>query len=334
MIGLRSTHSPKAVCDLVIVGAGPAGLAAAVYSASEGLATIVLDAVATGGQAGTSLRIENYLGFPSGISGSELAERAVIQAEKFGARINVPAQAAALERSDGHYLIKLDDGTAVSGRAVLIATGVRYRKLDVPRLKDFEGTSIFYAATQMEALLCRADPVAVVGGGNSAGQASLFLAQHAVKVHLLIRHGDLGRDMSRYLVDQIERNPGVEVLRHTEVRELIGADSGTLEALVVESTRTGSATGCRHERSSSSSVRSPMSTGWQTSSRSTAAATSTPGLMSRARRMIESLGPRSFTVPARDQPAWRVRRGRCEKRIDQAGGFSCRGGLHGRPLGA
>jgi thioredoxin reductase (NADPH) len=237
-IGLPAPKPGGTVCDLVIVGAGPAGLAAAVYAASEGLATVTFDAIATGGQAGTSPRIENYPGFPSGISGSELTERTVIQAEKFGADINVPAEATALEQRDGHHLVRLDDGQAVEGRTVVVATGARYRKLPVPRLEEFEGTSVHYAATHVEAQLCHGDPVAVVGGGNSAGQAAVFLMKHAARVSLLIRGGDLGRSMSRYLADRIERTPGIEVLRHTEVRELVG--EGALEAVVVEDNRTGS----------------------------------------------------------------------------------------------
>ena len=236
-IGLRSPKVAEDVYDLLVVGAGPAGLAAAVYGASEGLATVTLDAVATGGQAGTSSRIENYLGFPSGLSGAELADRAVIQAEKFGAHISVPAEATALEEDDGYYVVRLDDETEVSSRTVLITTGARYRKLNVPRLEEFEETSVFYAATLMEAKLCRGDMVAVVGGGNSAGQATLFLAEHTQKVSLLICHGDLRRDMSRYLADRIERTPGVEVLRHTEVRELVGERE--LETLIVEDNRSG-----------------------------------------------------------------------------------------------
>jgi thioredoxin reductase (NADPH) len=239
VIGLREPKPAEAACDLVVVGAGPGGLAAAVYGASEGLATVVLDVVATGGQAGTSSKIENYLGFPSGISGAELAERAVIQAEKFGADITVPAEAAALEqREDGQHVVRLDDGTTVAGRTVLIATGASYRRLDLDRLEDFEGTSIWYAATELEARMCHRDPVAVAGGGNSAGQAAVFLAKQVPKVHLLLRHGDLGRDMSRYLADRIERDPRIEVLTHTEARELVG-DDGILEALVVEDNRTG-----------------------------------------------------------------------------------------------
>jgi len=237
VIGLRSPIPPQSVSDLLVVGAGPAGLAAAVYGASEGLSTVVLDAVATGGQAGTSPRIENYLGFPSGISGSELAEQAVIQAGKFGARLNVPAQAAALDEDDGHHVLWLDDGTRLASRAVLIATGARYRKLDVPNREKFEGISVHYAATEAERQLCRGDPIAVLGGGNSAGQAAVSLAETTVRVHLLIRHDELGRDMSRYLVEQIERNPKIVVHPNTAVRELIGDD--VLEELVVENLRTG-----------------------------------------------------------------------------------------------
>jgi thioredoxin reductase (NADPH) len=236
-IGLAAPTPEETICDLVVAGAGPAGLGAAVYGASEGLATVVVDAVAPGGQAETSPRIENYLGFPAGISGAELADRAVIQAQKFGARITVPGRAIALLERDGYYVVELEGGASVSGRTVLIGTGAQYRKLDVPRLEEFEGTSVYYAATQIEAMLCRDDPVVIVGGGNSAGQASLFLAQHAAHVRLLVRGDDLGRDMSRYLVDQIERSKGVEVHLNTEVRELRG--DRVLEGLVIENNRTG-----------------------------------------------------------------------------------------------
>jgi thioredoxin reductase (NADPH) len=238
VIGLRLPSSPEDVADLVVVGTGPAGLAASVYGASEGLVTIALDAVATGGQAATSAKIENYLGFPTGISGAELAERATIQAEKFGARISVPAEATALERQDGHYVVRLDDGEAVAGHAIVIATGVRYRKLDVPRMDEFESASVYYAATLMEARMCTGDPVAVVGGGNSAGQATVFLSRYASPVHLIVRESELGENMSRYLVDRIERSPSVQVHLHTEVRELEGED-GILEGLVVEDNQTG-----------------------------------------------------------------------------------------------
>ncbi len=236
-IGLAAPTAEETICDLVVAGAGPAGLGAAVYGASEGLATVVVDAVAPGGQAETSPRIENYLGFPAGISGAELADRAVIQAQKFGARIMVPGRAIALLERYGYYVVELEGGASVCARTVLIGTGAQYRKLAVPRLEKFEGTSVYYAATQIEAMLCRDDPVVIVGGGNAAGQASLFLAQHAAHVRLLVRGDDLGRDMSRYLMDQIERSRGVEVHLNTEVRELLG--DRVLEGLVIENNRTG-----------------------------------------------------------------------------------------------
>lgn len=236
-IGLRSA-APPAINDLVVVGAGPAGLTAAVYGASEGLRTVVLESVAAGGQAGTSSRIENYLGFPSGISGSDLTERAIIQAEKFGALITVPAEAMALSAGGGHHVITLDDGTSVAGRAVIIATGVRYRRLPVPRLGEFEGASVYYAATQMEAKVCVGDPVVIVGGGNSAGQGALFLARYASSVYLVAREHDLSRSMSRYLIDQIERHPKIEILLGNEVCELFG-QRGTLEAVGVEDNGSG-----------------------------------------------------------------------------------------------
>jgi thioredoxin reductase (NADPH) len=237
VIGLPVPSAPGLVGDLVVVGAGPSGLAAAVYAASEGLVTLVLDAVAAGGQAGTSSRIENYLGFPAGISGGELAERARIQAEKFGAHLSIPAAATALEREDGYHIIRLDDGSAVTARNVLIATGAHYRKLEVPRIDDYEGTWVHYAATPVEAQMCFGDPVVVVGGGNSAGQAALFLSRRASKVSLLIRGDDLAKSMSRYLADRIEQDPKVDLLRHTEVRELVG--DGQLDEVVVEDNRTG-----------------------------------------------------------------------------------------------
>ena len=239
-IGLPEPAMPESVVDLVIVGAGPAGLAAAVYGASEGLSTVVLDAVAVGGQAGTSSCIENYLGFPMGISGAELTERAVIQAEKFGASLGVPAEAASLEQRDGHYTIGLGEGRPVHGRTVIIATGARYRRLDVPNLEDFEGNGVYYAATLAEAGFCKGSPVVVVGGGNSAGQAAIFLSEHAASVRLLVREESLGQNMSHYLADRIESNPRVEVMLHTEVRELVGTDG--LEAVVAEDNQTGART--------------------------------------------------------------------------------------------
>ena len=237
LVGLPVASAREAGCDLVIVGMGPAGLAAAVYAASEGLGTIVVDAVAAGGQAGTSSRIENYLGFPSGISGAELAERAALQAAKFGARARLALRATALSHRDGQYITHLEGAGQIRSQCVVIATGARYRRLDIPRLEEFEGTSVFYAATEIEAQSCRNDPVAVVGGGNSAGQATVFLSSHVPEVHLLIRGGDLGADMSRYLVDRIQRLPNVHVSCFTEVTEVIGEER--FAGLVVVNSETG-----------------------------------------------------------------------------------------------
>jgi thioredoxin reductase (NADPH) len=224
LIGLRAAPK-RAAYDLVVVGAGPGGLAAAVYAASEGLSTVVLDALATGGQAATSSQIENYLGFPAGITGAELADRAVVQARKFGAVFNVPGEATSLTQADGYHVVGLAEGDALIAHAVLVATGVRYRRLDIPGTDRLEGSSVYYAATEFEARLCRQDPVTIVGGGNSAGQAACFLARQSPVVNLVIRHEDVGRDMSRYLADRVERAPRIRVWRNSEVRELIGDEA-------------------------------------------------------------------------------------------------------------
>jgi thioredoxin reductase (NADPH) len=223
--------------DVVVIGAGPAGLAAAVYASSDGLTTAAAEAIAAGGQAGTSSRIENYLGFPGGLSGAELAEKATIQAGKFGAELMVSAQACRLESDGGQHLVRLADESFVVGRAVVLTTGARYRKLTVPGIEKFHGNGVYYAATFAEALMCGSGPVAIVGGGNSAGQAAVFLASRVHRVHLLIRGGDLGKDMSRYLVDQIERHPRVTVWLNTEVREIHG--SHHVEAVVAEDNQSG-----------------------------------------------------------------------------------------------
>jgi thioredoxin reductase (NADPH) len=237
LVGLRPAAAPRSVCDLIVVGAGPAGLAAAVYGASEGLTTMVLDSVATGGQAGTSSRIENYLGFPAGISGSELADRAVVQCKRFGAELVVPAGANGLARENGQHVVRLEGGEKVSGRAVVIASGVHYRRLDLSGLDTVEPTSVYYAATEFEANLCHGDPVVVVGGGNSAGQAAVFLSQHARQVTIVVRSNDLGRDMSRYLADRIEGIDRIRVLVHSEARAVRG--QGLLEEIEVEDLSSG-----------------------------------------------------------------------------------------------
>ncbi|MET7390345.1 FAD-dependent oxidoreductase [Streptomyces sp. NPDC005529] len=237
LIGLPQLPAPNGRSDLLVVGSGPAGLAAAVHAASEGLDTTVVEAIATGGQAGTSSRIDNCFGFPSGISGAELTERGVLQATKFGAGISVPAEATRLEPRDDHYAVNFADGTEIVARSVVLATGARYRRLTIPGIERLEGTSVHYSATVYEAQQCRTDPVAVIGGGNSAGQAALFLAGYAPKVYLLVRGADLGAHMSRYLIDQIEGHPQVEALLGTEVTEVTGAQ--VLEEVDVADSRTG-----------------------------------------------------------------------------------------------
>jgi thioredoxin reductase (NADPH) len=233
-LNLSPPISPDQICDTVVVGAGPAGLGAAVYAASEGLSTVLVDSVAIGGQASTSSRIENYLGFPAGISGSELAERAGVQARRFGVRSAVPETARALTFEDGYHVIAVDGGERLRARTVVLATGASYRRLNVARLGEFEGAGVYYAATEVEAQFCRGEPVVVVGGGNSAGQAAVFLAGRVSRVQLLLRGGDLAAGMSRYLVDQVQAAPAIEVHLRTEIRELHGDDG--LEAITVEQT--------------------------------------------------------------------------------------------------
>jgi thioredoxin reductase (NADPH) len=235
--GLEVDAPLQRTYDLVVVGAGPAGLGASVYGASEGLSTLALESVALGGQAGTSSRIENYPGFPAGLSGFELASRVLVQADKFGARTAVPQEAVGLRREDGRFLIKLSGGGEVAARSVIAASGARYRRLGVESLGPFEGESVHYAATQAEAQRCEGREVAIVGGGNSAGQAALFLASHTRRVYLLIRGDDLGKSMSSYLVERITATPNVEVLANTEVRGLLGEDR--LDGVAVEDNRTG-----------------------------------------------------------------------------------------------
>ncbi len=236
-LGLTYQPVPGYISDLVVVGTGPAGLAAAVYGASEGLDTVSLDAVAAGGQAGASSRIENYVGFPNGISGEDLVARAAIQAIRLGARLNAPCEVAGLRVEEGFHVLVLADGSEISTRAVIIASGARYRRLDVDDLERFEGAGVYYAATDLEARVCRGYNVIVVGGGNSAGQAALYMAQQAGPVSLVVRRGELGATMSQYLIARIEADARIEVLTHTEVRALAG--NTHLEEVTLESNQTG-----------------------------------------------------------------------------------------------
>lgn len=222
LAGLEVDIDADELHDLIVVGGGPAGLAAAVYAASEGLDVVVLERTAAGGQAGTSTRIENYLGFPTGISGGELTRNALLQAQRFGARITVPAAVTRLSLDGGARVVERGDGPPLRSRCVLVSSGVEYRRLEVPRLADFEGAGVYYAATEMEARLCKGEDVVVVGGGNSAGQAAVYLARHARRVHVVIRGDDLGKSMSRYLVERVEHIDNVEIHRSATVSALEG----------------------------------------------------------------------------------------------------------------
>jgi thioredoxin reductase (NADPH) len=231
-LGIGRELAPREEVDLLVVGAGPAGLGAAVYGASEGLDTLVIESTGLGGQAGTSRRIENYLGFPAGISGSELTSRAVTQARKFNARLATPYRALSLEPGNGRHVVRIEDDHEIAACAVLIATGAQYRRLPVDELDQYEGISVFYAAGPPEAQLCGAERVAVVGGGNSAGQAAVWLARGGALVTLLHRRGDLRETMSDYLVRELERY-GVAVRDRSEIVVLHGSE-GQLEAVTLE----------------------------------------------------------------------------------------------------
>jgi thioredoxin reductase (NADPH) len=231
-LGITVDKLPDNCFDLIVVGGGPAGLAACVYGASEGLRTLGIEMIAPGGQAGASSRIENYLGFPMGISGTDLTQRAIVQAQKFGASLTVPCVVTSLRDSGGYLVVGFADGREIAGRAVVAATGAAYRRLAADRLSDFEGRGVYYAATELEALQCSGAPVLVVRGGNSAGQAALFLAQSGCPVSIVIRGNDLQKSMSRYLVDRVEANGAITVRTSTTVAALDGNE--TLEEVSVE----------------------------------------------------------------------------------------------------
>jgi thioredoxin reductase (NADPH) len=236
-LGLAYRHSATTPADLIVVGSGPAGLAAAVYGASEGLATVVLDAAGIGGQAAASSRIENYLGFPSGLSGEELTQRAALQAMKFGAQLSSPCRVVDLDTGGQHLSVMLGDGTTIESRAVLIATGVQYNTLPLERWADFEGAGIYYAATELEARACRTAPVTVVGGANSAGQAALYLASRGCPVTVAVRGSDVAATMSAYLVARLRAHPRVQIRAHTEVTALSGGS--TLQRITLTDNATG-----------------------------------------------------------------------------------------------
>ncbi len=243
-LGMIGGPAGNKIYDTAIVGCGPAGLATAVYAASEGLSVVVLDTRAYGGQAGASARIENYLGFPTGISGQALAGRAFSQAQKFGAEIMIPVEAKSLDcaRTDGAFVLTLDGRDTVRARSIVVASGARYRRPDIENLDQFEGRGVFYWASPVEARLCAAQEVVLVGGGNSAGQAAVFLSGHARKVHMVIRGGGLGASMSRYLIERIEATPNIELLFNTEVVGLEGTEGGSLERIRWKSRLSGEET--------------------------------------------------------------------------------------------
>jgi len=233
-----SRDVPDELFDLVIVGAGPAGLAAAVYAGSEGLRTMVLDQVGPGGQAGSSSKIENYMGFPAGLSGADLANRGFMQALKFGVTFNAPIAVLAIERrDDGQLLLPLCSGQVARTRTVLVATGVTYQRLPLEHCERLQGAGVYLAATSVEARICRESLAIVVGGGNSAGQAAMYLAEHADKVKLILRGGDLYKSMSSYLADRVKKHPRIEVLLYTEVEALAG--DSHLQGVTLRDNRTG-----------------------------------------------------------------------------------------------
>ncbi len=242
-LGMLDSAEHNELFDVAVVGAGPAGLATAVYAASEGLHVVVLDCRSFGGQAGASARIENYLGFPTGISGQALAGRAFVQAQKFGAEIMIPAQAKALNcskaASEGELSLTLADGRRLRSRTVVVASGAHYRRPDVPGLSEFEGKGVSYWASGLEAKTCAASEVVLVGGGNSAGQAAVFMAQHATKVVILVRGAGLSATMSRYLIDRIGATPNIELRPHTELTQLHGDRTTGLVAVSWRNTRSG-----------------------------------------------------------------------------------------------
>jgi thioredoxin reductase (NADPH) len=236
-LGLTFHPTPGYIFDLVVVGSGPAGLSAAVYGASEGLRTVSLDSVTIGGQAGASSRIENYAGFPNGISGEDLTGRAAVQAMRLGAQLNAPCEVAGVRTEASFHVVVLGDGSEIPTRTIIVASGARYRRLPVESLARFEDAGVYYAATDLEARVCSGTSVLVIGGGNSAGQAAIYLGENNCRVTLAVRRDGLEQTMSRYLIQRIEVDPKIELLTGVEVQDLAGEDR--LEQVTLRSIATG-----------------------------------------------------------------------------------------------
>src|SRR5882724_6595777 len=324
-LGIRQPLD-HAVYDLVVVGSGPAGLAAAVYGASEGLDTIVLERAGPGGQAGRSMRIENYLGFPTGLTGSELAERAVLQANKFGARLPVPTPVIGLTFVNAYPVLQLEGGETVTAKCLLIATGAEYRRLGAEGCAQFEGSGVYYAATLNEAPLCRGAEVVVVGGGNSAGQAAVFLAGQARKVYLLLRGDDLYKKMSSYLAHRVEQTENVEVLYDTTVERMEGRPSRRHRD---PEPQDGGAAAARNpgalQLHRGGAVHRLAAAGDRARRQGVRPHRSRPG-------GVPPLDRPAAAVPPGDQPPRRVRRRRRALRLGQARRLGGRRGVDGGPI--
>jgi thioredoxin reductase (NADPH) len=315
-LGFNANVDETQLRDLIIVGAGPSGLAAAVYAASEGLDALLIETESPGGQAASSSKIENYLGFPTGLSGQELASRAITQAEKFGAKMMVARNVLRLECGRRPYKVVLDDGAQLEARSIVIATGAQYNKPKIPNLARFEGQGVYYGATFMESQLCGDDDIIVVGGGNSAGQAAVYMSQTLRRVHMLVRSGQLSDTMSRYLIQRIEQNPAIEIHYRTEIVALEG--DAHLERVTWRNNQTGetSTHPIRHVFIMAGAAAHRVAEGLPRARRQ---GIHSHGARSRRRLGQAGLAAGARSADARNQPAGRVCRGRralrqCETR--------------------